>query len=249
MKTPVLCKGVAIRESVYGESDKCMTYLTDELGCITVFCKGARAYKSKFFAGTQLFCYSELELYERGDRYWLKECAYIDNFYHIRDDVCACALAQYFCDVVADVTRENQKEPGVLQLLLNALYILSKGSKSLTLVKGVFELRLCALSGFLPDLTGCAVCGADGGDMLFDLVGGQLYCTSHKGGTDTTVKVGGDVLTAMRYAVAAPAQRIFAFELPEDILASFGRISERYLLNQMDRSYRTLEFYKTIEKI
>lgn len=238
MNTPALCRGVVIREVSYGESDKCLTVLTDTLGCIPVFCKGAKSYKSKAFVCAQLFVYSEFELYERADRYWLKECSLIENFYAIRENLAAFALAGYVCEVVADVTRENQKEPEILQLLLNTLFVLSRADKPIPLVKAVFEMRLCALAGFCPDLD------AQGEDArCFDLTGGSL-CRSGEG--QGIVRLMPGVLDALRYAVSAPAQRIYSFTLSEELQNEFSRVAERYLLVQLERSFRTLDFYHQI---
>ena len=248
MSTPILCKGVVIREVSYGESDKCLTVLSDTLGCIAIFCKGAKNYKSKAFVSAQQFCYSEFELYSRADRYWLKEGVLIDNFYGIREDITSAALAGYVCDVVADVTRENQKEPEILRLLLNTLYMLSRPDKPRAQLKAVFELRLCALAGFCPDLVGCAACGAfgEGEPMYFDPQGGQLYCSSHKG---SATMLSAPAVKAMRHAVYAPPQRIFAFELAPAELAEFARMAERYLICQLERSFATLDFYHSTEKL
>ncbi len=246
--SPVTCKGVVIREVAYGESDKCLTVLTDEYGCIPVFCKGAKSYKSRFFVCAQLFCFSDLELYVRGENYWLKECSLIENFYGIREDIPGCALAQYFCDVVGDVTRENQKEPEILQLLLNCLHVIAKGKKDLSIVKGVFEMRLCSLAGFMPDLVGCEVCGVyEEESMCFDISGGELFCYAHRAhGSENTVKLSPTVAHALRYSVYCDPKRLFAFELGAEELREFSGIAERYILNHLERSFKTLEFYHTI---
>ena len=245
------CKGVVIRESAYGESDKCLTVLTDTMGSISVFCKGAKNYKSKFMVCAQLFCYSEMELYQRADKYWMKESALLENFYGIRENVTVFALAQYFCDVTCDVTRENQSDEQIQRLLLNTLYVLEKQSKPLLLVKGVFEMRVCALSGFCPFLVGCAVCGEyENGRMYFDIANGTLFCSEHKSNApEHAHALSSAVLHALRWAVYAQAQRIFAFELPEEELKAFSRIAESYLLHHLDRQFHTLEFYHSIEEL
>lgn len=248
MASPITCKGVVIREVAYGESDKCLTVLTDEYGCIPVFCKGAKGYKSRFLVCAQLFCYSDLELYVRGDSYWLKECSLIENFYAIREDIPSCALAQYFCEVVGDVTRENQREGEIMSLLLNSLHVLANRSKDLTLVKAVFEMRLCSLAGFMPDLVGCEVCGVfEDEGMCFDITGGEIFCYAHRAhGSENTVKVSPAAMHALRYSVYSDAKKIFSYLPPSEELREFSVIAERYILNHLERSFKTLDFYHSI---
>ena len=248
MSNIITCKGLVIRETAYGESDKCLTVLTDERGSITVFCKGAKNYKSKYFVVSSLFCYGDMVLYEKGDRYWLSEGSLIENFFVIRDDISTFALAQYFLDVTCDITNENQRDPGVLRLLLNTLFVLSKKQKPLPLVKAVFEMRLCSLCGFAPDLVGCAKCGAyENERMYFDIPNGAIFCGKCASSEVKKTPVSSTVLHAMRWALFCDMSRLFSFEIPEDEMRSFSSICERYILTHLDRGFKTLDFYHDIE--
>ena len=55
-------------------------------------------------------------------------------------------------------------------------------------------------------------------------------------------------LASMRYACAAPLSRIFAFSLrDEGSLALFAKACESYLLHHLERSFDTLDFYRTVQ--
>ena len=260
MSNLITCKGIVIREQIYGENDKFLVILTDTLGSLPVFCKGARSYKSKYMVCAQLFCYSELVLYKKGDAYWLREGSLIENFYGLREDIAAFALAQYLLEAVCEVTRENQQDGEIQRLLLNTLYALEKTDKPAEQIKAVFELRLCALSGFMPDLVGCAVCGQyEDGQMAFDISAGALYCGAHANriayqtlsaqsppARPALVFVEPTVLKALRWAVFAPQPRLFAFEIPAQALVAFAQITERYLTYHVDKNFETLSFYKSV---
>lgn len=248
MSEIISCKGLVIRETSYGESDKCLTVLTDSIGSIRVFCKGAKSYKSKLLVCSQLFCYSDMVLYEKGENYWLKEASLNENFFGIRDDISTFALAQYFLDVACDITNENQRDPEILRLLLNTLYVLSKKKKELPLVKAVFEMRLCSLCGFAPDLVGCAVCGKyEGKRMYFDIPDGALYCDAHAHGDIRRSPVSPTALHSLRWSVFCDMSRLFSFDIPEAERNEFSFIAERYLLCHLDRTFKTLDFYHEAE--
>jgi hypothetical protein len=55
------------------------------------------------------------------------------------------------------------------------------------------------------------------------------------------------VLAAMRYALTAPDKKLFSFSLkdPEEE-RSFERAAETYLLNQLERDFDTLHFYRSV---
>lgn len=73
-------KGLIVRETLLGETDKLLSVLTSEYGRIPVMAKGARSIRSRYMTSTQLMCYSELTIYKRGDRFWLREALPVETF-------------------------------------------------------------------------------------------------------------------------------------------------------------------------
>jgi hypothetical protein len=56
------------------------------------------------------------------------------------------------------------------------------------------------------------------------------------------------VLAASRYALYAPPERMFSFNLDgKDEIAMFSRLAEEYLLNHLERGFSSLDFYKTLK--
>ena len=146
-------KGLVIRTATFTESDKILTLLTAEHGKIAVGAKGARSIKSRVRSATELYSYGSYVLYKKGNYYWLRESELIENFFALRTDLEKMALAAYVCEVVDDSSMENMPEGDLLKLTLNTLYIISKGTKPLSLIKGAFEMRLAAQLGFMPNLS------------------------------------------------------------------------------------------------
>jgi DNA repair protein RecO (recombination protein O) len=180
----------------------------------------------------------------------------------LRGDLDRFAAAQYIADVAGEVCVENNDEGEMLRLTLNTLYMLSETDRDVDFVKAVFELRTAALSGFCPDLTACGLCeGTEGEPMYLDVMNGSLRCGECFGTeADTDSRIGAatatvilplspSVLHGMRYVIGAPAKRVFSFTLPEEAQADFCRVCEKYLVNQLERSFRTLEFYHNIRRM
>ena len=106
------------------------------------------------------------------------------------------------------------------------------------------ELRLMSLSGYMPDLLGCASCGAyDADDMTFDRQNGCLYCPDCGEGGDPLTA---GQLAAMRHICLAEPKKLFAFTLPDDSLQKLANITEGYMHTHLNHSFRTLQFYKSV---
>lgn len=252
--------GLIIREVSVGDSDKLITVLTETMGKITVSCKGVRSIKSKRIAASQLFSYGELLLSVRGSRYYLSD-AYVENsFFELGTSLEKLSLAQYFCQVVSCVTVENEDQRDILSLILNSLYVLCHQNKNTDLVKAVFEMRLCALIGFCPDLSACQTCTSElseGGEKsaFLDIGGGCLICSDCVLTEEQSTKqksaylpLSAHILSALRFIVSAPAKKIFSFSFSHDegSIKELSDITEKYLRYHLDRGFETLDFYHSI---
>ncbi|MDR1000345.1 MAG: DNA repair protein RecO [Clostridiales bacterium] len=152
-------RGLVIRESEHGETNKRLTFFAKEYGKITITAIGARKPKSKFLASAQLFTYSDLVLYDGGNYLTVSQSDVIDNFYAIRRDFDSLVLACYFCKLADKTVPYGTQADDILHLLLLTLSALCKGNGTPPeLIAAAFETKFLQLHGFTPELNVCA-CG------------------------------------------------------------------------------------------
>ena len=238
--------GIVLRETEYKDNDRLLTILTRENGQVTARARGVKSRTSKLRAGCQLLTFSEFTLLDYRGRYTVTEAVPKEMFPRLREDVELLSLASYFAQVVEAVSQEDAPDPELLSLLLNSLYVLGKESRPQTLVKAVFELKVMCLAGYLPDLSGCAVCGREDADR-FNITQGVLLCASCSGGDGgIRMPLSAGTLAAMRYIVSAPVRRLFSFRLTERSCEELSGITESYLCTKLERGFYTLDFYKSL---
>ncbi|MBO4854258.1 MAG: DNA repair protein RecO [Oscillospiraceae bacterium] len=239
--------GLILRETETKETDKILTVLTPDMGKISLVARGARRKNSPLAASCQLLAYSELTLYRRGAWLYLSEASTVELFGGLRGDIERLALASYFAELTESVTGEDQPAGEVLPLLLNALYALGVLGKDPALVKPVFELRLMALSGFEPLAECCGVCGrSEPESPMLDVVQGTVHCAACRRGGGLSVPLTEGGLTALRRALYADPKRLYAFTLEPPALRTLDHASESFVTAQLERSFRTLDYYKSI---
>ena len=261
----VLVKGLVVRTTDYSERDRILSLYTEELGLITVTANGSRSLKSRSLVATELFCYSRFVLTKRADRYTVKEVELIESFFDLRCDVARVALAGYACEVLSHVGTENMPEPDLLRLCLNTLYAIAKDHAPQKQIKGAFEMRAAAILGFMPELSVCADCGAEGKNVALDVMNGAVRCEDCRRAAEESLLSIPDedelmhptvlcLLTeaaraALFYVIRCPIEKILSFRLDNDEdMRSFGDAAETYLLNHLERSFKNLEFYKSLDK-
>ena len=240
-------KTLVLRSVDYKESDKILTLLTQDLGKVTASARGSRKKGSPLAAGCQLLCWSEMVLYDYQGRWTVKEAATERQFRGVRDDLDKLALACYFAEVTELLAVEDMPSPELLSLILNSLHALDKLSKPLDLVKAAFELKAMCLAGYEPLLDGCAVCGSEPPeDPRFHLKEGVLHCARCRNevGEGISMPLDGQALEAMRHIAYGDPKRLFSFRAEGESLRQLADLAEAYLHTQLERGFRTLDFYK-----
>lgn len=256
--------GLILREMPIGENDKLLTVLTAEEGQVFMTAKGARSMKSKVLPLCRLFTYANLEYYEKNDRRWLSGGSVNDSFFGLNADIQGFALAAYVVQVAAEITGEGVDATDVLRMTLNTLYCIEHKQKPYAQIKGVYELFAACASGFAPDLSECAECGCtESGELWLDVMNGHILCgdcLKKRTGNlplpevdaysmrNILVPIDVSALASMRYVCTAAMSRTFAFSLrDEGSLALFAKACESYLLHHLERSFDTLDFYRTVQ--
>lgn len=246
--TELVLRGLVLRTADYKESSRMLTVLTDRLGKLSVSARGAVRGKSRYAAACQPFAFSELTLSESKDRYYLKEAATLELFSGLADRLEDYALGSYFLELLDAACPETAEEPEALSLGLNALWLLAEGKKDRALVKSAFELRLMSILGYRPETARCAVCGAEVPvSPLLDLRGGALYCRNcGQSLVQRPFALDAGSLAALRHITSAESSRVFSFTVAKEAGKRLGQAAERYVREQMERDFRTLEYYKSL---
>ncbi|WP_312939182.1 DNA repair protein RecO [Oscillibacter sp.] len=244
----LVTRGVVLRETETKESDKILTVLTPDHGKISVIAKGARRKGCRYAAACQALAYSELTLNRRGDWYYLNEGTTLSLFDGLRADFEALALGFYFAELTEAVSSPEIPAPELLSHLLNGLYALDTLKKPRRLAKPAFEWRLMCLAGYEPLVDGCAVCGKENpADARLDPVQGVLRCAACGGpGGGGALPLRPEGVAALRHIVYGPPGRLYAFTLTGEALEQLSNAAERYVSAQLERSFRTLDYYKSL---
>lgn len=241
--------GIVIREQTTGERDRLVTLLTRSNGVVRAFVNGGRSPKSKNVASTGLLCYSDLVIEKRKNGvYIITEATPKEVFFALRDDLVSLSLAQYFAELAGELAPREEESDEYLRVLLNAVYFVAQKKREPELIKAATELRLLSIAGYMPSVVACCNCGKfESETMRFSPQSGRLYCDECLPG-EKTVELPLGVVMAMRHICFAETQKLFSFTLSRSSLELLCSVSERYLKNVTARSYKTLDFYKTMTR-
>jgi len=176
-----------------------------------------------------------------------------------------------FCATDFPMSKDETRihDEGLFSCAANALYLISKEDRDIIVLKSVFELRLMAVLGFQPDLPYCSVCGKncleEEGCVSVHLVNGNIKCAhcnadsflkqSHapaephypqEAPEENTMMISPDTVALIMRTVANPDSKAYAVRLMGELYKEFSQFSEKYLQAQLERSFKSLNYFKDI---
>ncbi len=245
----VTVRGLVIRVVPYRDYDRMIAILTEDHGKLFFKANAVRSITNPNSAACNLFSYSEFVLQKKQDHFYLSKAQALELPLGYSCGVEQLSLASYLGELCDDVGRDREGAASALRLLMNALYLLKKNDRPSALIKAVFELRLMASIGFLPQLDSCGACGMENTEELtvFHPVDGTTLCTSCAqlaGGR----RISASLLQLMRRSVSVAEREAYALRLPEELLSEFSQVVENYVLSQLQREFKTLSFYHQMKE-
>lgn len=244
-------EGVVLSHRPAGERGQFAQILTEDSALREVYVRGRKNTASSTSA-VQQFSYAKFSVEQKGDRLYLNSVEPIRIFYGLRESLSKLGLASYFSELArmtAPTFQSPEENCQVFRLLLNCLHYLEKDLRSETFLKPVYELRLLAELGFMPDLTGCGGCGEDTPEQLyFSPEQGCFFCMHCGRPAGEPVVLSAPSLRAMRYITTVDMTRLFQFRLGKTHLEQLGVATERMIRYHIAPYCRTLDFYHQVTK-
>lgn len=238
-------EGLIIRSHNYGENSRIITLFTEDLGIISATVYGAHSKKKGLGASSRIFSWGDIILKEANGKFRADEISVREGFFPLSEDIVKLSAAVYFADLCYAAIGSNNKDTGVLRLLLNTLYAMCYNSVDANTAKTVFELRLAAEGGYLPITDRCAVCGSSLSEpSYFDIAKGGTVCSACH--APSAISLPRPCLYALRYILSAEDKRIFSFKSDGHIFKLLSVLSERYISEHLGRSFKSLEYFKKI---
>ncbi len=247
MTDPIVTMGLVLRETPYKEADRILTILTQKLGVVSAHAPNSMRLKSKLFSGCGLFCYSEFVLMPGRNMYTVEEAGEENVFPGVSNTLEGLGLSMYMAEMTMTLSPTGQEAEHELRLLLNCLYMISKGKADCRVIKAVFELRTMTECGFMPQLACCHGCGAYEGDSFYlDVQEGYLLCADCAAKAGCSCNLDQGSLYALRHICLVDDKKIFGFKISMGGLEKLSAVAERYALVHLDKPLKSYSFLKSV---
>lgn len=227
-----------------GERDQILTLLTDNHGVIKCYYKGAKKGFGRDIISIQPLAFSEFELFSGKGGYSVDSASIIDPFLEVATDIELCSLALYLGELTALFYPERGDGQSI-RLYLNTLHAIRQRKSDIRLIKASYELRITAMSGFLPSIDECRICGCDIEYGRFNCLEGGMSCESC-GGEGFPVSKG--TYAAIKHIISAKTENLYSFSLAEEATKQLSDVCESYALTNVDYIPESIKYYRSIER-
>jgi DNA repair protein RecO (recombination protein O) len=156
---------LVLRTRAYGESDRIVTFITEQHGKVTGIAKGARNSRRRFAGTLEPFVHVRAVFQQRqtSDLVFLVRCEHLGSLRAFGRDLDRFAAGSYVLELTDRMVHGRESGHEVYRLVRDALGHLDAGAACETLLRA-FELQLLGVTGWAPALDRCRGCGraADG---------------------------------------------------------------------------------------
>ena len=246
MVETVTAMGIVISAMPMGEYDKRVVLLTKQFGKITAFARGARRPTSQFLSGTQPMSFGEFTMYRGRNSYTITNVKVTEYFGGEMTNINKMYMGMYFLELADYYGREGIEAKDTLELLYIAMKQLSKKAIPIDLIRCIYELRTLVINGEYPNVFNCGKCGNTENLDCFDLEHNSVICSNCHGKIRKNKILNPSTVYALQYIVTAKINKLFSFNVKEEVLAQLKQVIESYINKIIHKKFNSLEFLENL---
>lgn len=139
--------GLVLNQKNFFEADRLLTIFSLHQGKLKLLAKGVRKLSSRKRGHLELFSHAKIVCAKGKNLDLITEAETINNFSHLRQNLNRVRIAYLLCELVNDLTAENQEHEDIYRLLLLYLTQLNSTVAPKNLIFN-FEKSLLQILGF-----------------------------------------------------------------------------------------------------
>ncbi|MBM4260659.1 MAG: DNA repair protein RecO [Deltaproteobacteria bacterium] len=248
MRPSLTTAAIVLRARLFGESDKIVTFLTEDHGKITGIAKGAKNSRRRFVNSLEPFAQVRLHFEDRpaGKLVFLLSAELQLAYKQLSQDLDRIAYAAYLIEITDGLIGEREENRRLFEHLRAGLCHLEESGPSLRFVSS-YELKLLRLAGYQPILDHCKSCAAQDfteSQWYFSLMEGGVLCAACCGARKELVPLGASavkMLTQLQDENALAAEPVV---LPARVVHEIRRTLSGFLQHHIDHEIKSAPFLR-----
>jgi DNA repair protein RecO (recombination protein O) len=244
---------IVIRSLSYGESDKIITFFTQDFGKMKGIAKGARRSRKRFQNALELFSHIRLIFFDREEMGLIRAegCDLLRSFSRIREDLKKIYYGHYFLELVNEMTGEREANPATFDLLLSSLSMLDEREVQEDMLR-IFEARMLSLFGYRPDMKRCHLCKKDWEELkgspavFFSIEKGALVCEECSKKWDHLIPLSMGTARLIERISQMELSKVHRFRFTGQALSESRALLPKFITYQLGKELKSLKMLEGI---
>lgn len=239
-------RGIVLKSKKLGEADKIITFLTEEKGKVAAVAKGVCRTRSKFGARLEPFTNLDLLLYSGKNLDTVIQAEILNIYPSLREDFLRLTCGYAMLELTEKIARSGHAEPRLYLLLSSTLSALAD-TEDYHLLLLAFDLKILAVTGFLPNLRVCVRCGRKEEESIrFSLSQGGLICLQCDPSDATSIVLAPQVLHFLQNLLYTPFKELKKLPNPP-FLTKASSVVSSFLNYHLSVEFKSRELLKGLE--
>ena len=247
MRANLLTRAIILRARPFGESDKIVSFFTEQHGKLTGIAKGALRSRRRFVNSLETFSLINLTFYERAQSnlVFVLAADLIRSPRMLLHDLERIAYASYLVEISEGLVAEREPNLAIFQHLQDGLDYLEENAASLRFLTA-FELKLLTLAGYQPIWDHCKRCHLDDNSQRsswhFSPLDGGLLCDSCAPSRRELLPLGKNAIEVLKALQNGVNNLPAPLSLPHAVVSELRSALLRFVQLQLDREIKSASF-------
>lgn len=239
-------RALIIKNRDYRETDKLVTFFSEQEGKATAVARGVKKPASSLRACVQPFCHSLLYLNAGKELGTITQGSIINFYGNCREDLRRTLYIMYMLELLDKTLMEHVPLPQLYEIVLAILDYFNETGLNLLAIR-YFETALLINLGYKPLLDRCVICGAHQNLTAFSISEGGTVCSSCCSNLGMTVRLPGEILALLKLFVNSNLKTITRVKASPRIKVELERFLEQYLEYHLERKFYVKNTIKTLK--
>ena len=247
MPASQITPALVLRTRPFGESDKIVSLLTQNLGKITGIAKGAKRSRRRFANSLEPFSLINLQVQEYPNRSlaFIASAELLLSFTRVVGSLMKISYASYIVEITEGLIAEREENVLIFNHLRDALTYLDQNEPSLRFLTS-FELILLGLAGYQPFFDRCKFCGNGHHQSTarwhFSFKDGGILCDGCARTKKDTLLLGAPALAVLKHLQGEHSLITSSISLPSSVISEIRFLVSQLIQFHMEREIKSAPF-------
>jgi DNA repair protein RecO (recombination protein O) len=254
MPASQITPALVLRTRPFGESDKIVSLLTQNLGKITGIAKGAKRSRRRFANSLEPFSLVHLQVQDHPNRSlaFIVSAELLLSFTRVVSSLTKISYASYMVEITEGLIAEREENLLIFNHLRDALSYLDQAEPSLRFLTS-FELILLSLAGYQPFFDRCKYCGngrhQSTPQWYFSFQDGGIFCDGCARTKKETLPVSAPALAVLRHLQGKRSLLTSSMSLPSSVISEIRFLVSQLIQFHMEREIKSVPFLRQFASI